>query len=167
MICVSALLHAAVLLAAATHLVAPAGVPAGPCRQSEITCGASARHRCITVTKYCDGIDDCGDGTDEPRSCTREHSFSRFRERMQARCFLVRSRLHTFRLDRSYLFPARRYAGAIVYSVFFLQRATEPTWATWARLIRFRFTDLERIDYLLYVISILRRPAAISATLFR
>ncbi|XP_059481881.1 uncharacterized protein LOC132200435 isoform X2 [Neocloeon triangulifer] len=64
------LLHATVILAAATHLVAPAGVPSGPCRQSELTCGAAARHRCVTVTKFCDGVDDCGDGTDEPRSCT-------------------------------------------------------------------------------------------------
>ncbi|CAB0012863.1 unnamed protein product [Nesidiocoris tenuis] len=27
--------------------------------------------RCVTLNKYCDGINNCGDGTDEPKHCTR------------------------------------------------------------------------------------------------
>ncbi|XP_023229644.1 uncharacterized protein [Centruroides vittatus] len=37
------------------------------CRVSEFTC---ANGRCISLSKYCDGTDDCGEGSDEVEGCT-------------------------------------------------------------------------------------------------
>ncbi|XP_051171873.1 uncharacterized protein LOC127288453 [Leptopilina boulardi] len=37
------------------------------CRQSEFQCGNGV---CVTLNKVCNLVDDCGDGTDEPRQCT-------------------------------------------------------------------------------------------------
>lgn len=39
------------------------------CRISEFSC---SRGKCVPGDKYCDGVDDCGDGSDEPRFCTRK-----------------------------------------------------------------------------------------------
>ncbi|XP_049313230.1 uncharacterized protein LOC105221859 isoform X3 [Bactrocera dorsalis] len=38
------------------------------CTLSEFTC---ANMRCVPLSKYCNNINDCGDGSDEPRFCTR------------------------------------------------------------------------------------------------
>ncbi|CAG7667441.1 unnamed protein product [Allacma fusca] len=37
------------------------------CRISEFSC---SRGKCVSGDKFCNGIDDCGDGSDEPRYCT-------------------------------------------------------------------------------------------------
>jgi len=55
-----------VLMAALLMAVA---VPA--CRISEFPC---RNGRCIRLDRYCDGVDDCGDKTDEPRYCTGKYS---------------------------------------------------------------------------------------------
>lgn len=39
------------------------------CRPSEYLCGTG---QCVAQDKYCDGENDCGDKSDEPRYCTRE-----------------------------------------------------------------------------------------------
>lgn len=39
------------------------------CRQSEFQC---ANGRCVTLNKVCNAFDDCGDGSDETRPCSRE-----------------------------------------------------------------------------------------------
>lgn len=39
------------------------------CKISEFGCRGG---RCISADKYCDGVDHCGDGSDEPRWCTRK-----------------------------------------------------------------------------------------------
>lgn len=41
-----------------------------PCRMSELLCDTG---QCISLDKYCNGEDDCGDKSDEPKSCTREY----------------------------------------------------------------------------------------------
>lgn len=41
----------------------------GPCRLSELHCDTG---QCISLDKYCNGEDDCGDKSDEPKSCTRK-----------------------------------------------------------------------------------------------
>lgn len=41
-----------------------------PCRLSEMLCDTG---QCISLDKYCNGEDDCGDKSDEPKSCTREY----------------------------------------------------------------------------------------------
>ncbi|XP_023940214.2 uncharacterized protein LOC112047349 [Bicyclus anynana] len=38
-----------------------------PCRLSELLCDTG---QCISLDKYCNGEDDCGDKSDEPKSCT-------------------------------------------------------------------------------------------------
>jgi len=57
----SVVLMAALLMAMA--------VPA--CRISEFPCRNS---RCIRLDRYCDGVDDCGDKSDEPRYCTGKYT---------------------------------------------------------------------------------------------
>lgn len=42
------------------------------CRQSEFQCGNGV---CVTLNKVCNLIDNCGDGTDEPRQCSRKWIF--------------------------------------------------------------------------------------------
>lgn len=39
------------------------------CRISEYQC---ANKKCVPVNRFCDGTNDCGDSSDEPRHCTRE-----------------------------------------------------------------------------------------------
>lgn len=41
------------------------------CRISEIAC---RNGRCVQLDRYCDGVDDCGDNTDEPRFCTGKYN---------------------------------------------------------------------------------------------
>lgn len=41
------------------------GAPA--CRISEFPC---RNNHCVRLDRYCDGVDDCGDMSDEPRYCT-------------------------------------------------------------------------------------------------
>ena len=43
---------------------------ATPCRLSELLCDTG---QCISMDKYCNGEDDCGDKSDEPKSCTRKY----------------------------------------------------------------------------------------------
>lgn len=43
-----------------------------PCRMSELLCDTG---QCISLDKYCNGEDDCGDKSDEPKSCTRKLQF--------------------------------------------------------------------------------------------
>ncbi|UYV61094.1 hypothetical protein LAZ67_1003391 [Cordylochernes scorpioides] len=68
--------QAAILLLGAWLVVLP---PAQTCRPSELPCGGGA---CVALARYCDGTDDCGDGSDEPSGCTacnrtlRENSMS-------------------------------------------------------------------------------------------
>lgn len=38
------------------------------CNVSEFACRIPTK--CLPLDKYCDGKDDCGDGSDEPKSCT-------------------------------------------------------------------------------------------------
>lgn len=45
---------------------------AGPCRLSELLCDTG---QCISLDKYCNGEDDCGDKSDEPKLCTRMYNF--------------------------------------------------------------------------------------------
>lgn len=40
------------------------------CRISEYLC---ANKKCIPINRFCDGTNDCGDSSDEPRHCTREY----------------------------------------------------------------------------------------------
>lgn len=40
------------------------------CRISEYLC---ANKKCIPINRFCDGSNDCGDSSDEPRHCTREY----------------------------------------------------------------------------------------------
>lgn len=39
------------------------------CRLSELLCDTG---QCISLDKYCNGEDDCGDKSDEPKSCSRK-----------------------------------------------------------------------------------------------
>ncbi|CAH1119117.1 unnamed protein product, partial [Phaedon cochleariae] len=50
-------------------MAAAAGTPfPAACRVSEFACGNG---RCVPHNRYCNNQNDCGDGTDEPRYCTR------------------------------------------------------------------------------------------------
>ena len=42
-------------------------VEAGNCGVAELACKAG---HCVPSDAYCNGVDDCGDGTDEPALCT-------------------------------------------------------------------------------------------------
>ncbi|KOX74934.1 hypothetical protein WN51_13495 [Melipona quadrifasciata] len=44
------------------------------CRLSEFQCGNG---RCVALNKVCNVVDDCGDGSDEPRQCS--HSMKLYR----------------------------------------------------------------------------------------
>lgn len=39
------------------------------CRSSELLCDTG---QCISLDRYCNGEDDCGDKSDEPKACTRK-----------------------------------------------------------------------------------------------
>lgn len=39
------------------------------CRISEYLC---TNKKCVPVNRFCDGKNDCGDSSDEPRHCTRK-----------------------------------------------------------------------------------------------
>ena len=39
------------------------------CRVSQFFCNTG---QCVALDRYCDGEDDCGDKSDEPRYCSRE-----------------------------------------------------------------------------------------------
>lgn len=41
-----------------------------PCRLSELLCDTG---QCISLDKFCNGEDDCGDKSDEPKSCSRKY----------------------------------------------------------------------------------------------
>lgn len=41
---------------------------ASACKISEFACRGGSL--CLPLDKYCDGKDDCGDSSDEPKSCT-------------------------------------------------------------------------------------------------
>lgn len=45
--------------------------PVTKCSMSEFTC---TNGKCVQLNKYCDNSNDCGDGSDEPRFCTRKCS---------------------------------------------------------------------------------------------
>lgn len=53
-------------------LVLVATCVAGPpkCRVSEFFCDTG---QCVALDRYCDGEDDCGDKSDEPRYCSRKY----------------------------------------------------------------------------------------------
>uniref|UniRef100_A0A182J1S1 CUB domain-containing protein n=1 Tax=Anopheles atroparvus TaxID=41427 RepID=A0A182J1S1_ANOAO len=57
-------IHQSLLAALALALL---GVCYG-CKISEYPCKGGAS--CVPLDKYCDGRDDCGDGSDEPKLCT-------------------------------------------------------------------------------------------------
>lgn len=40
------------------------------CRISEYLC---SNKKCIPINRFCDGSNDCGDSSDEPRHCTRKY----------------------------------------------------------------------------------------------
>jgi preprotein translocase subunit SecE len=40
------------------------------CSMAEFTC---ANGKCITLNKFCNNLNDCGDSSDEPRFCTSEY----------------------------------------------------------------------------------------------
>ena len=62
-------LHSLSVVLMAALLMAMA-VPA--CRISEFPC---RNGRCIRLDRYCDGVDDCGDKSDEPRYCTGKYIY--------------------------------------------------------------------------------------------
>lgn len=39
------------------------------CRISEYQC---FNKKCVSINRFCDGSNDCGDASDEPRHCTRK-----------------------------------------------------------------------------------------------
>lgn len=47
--------------------------PSTKCAMSEYTC---TNGKCIQLNKYCDGVNDCGDSSDEPRFCTSKSQFN-------------------------------------------------------------------------------------------
>lgn len=51
--------------------MAPNSAPAG-CSLAEFSC---SNGRCVPLSKYCNNANDCGDGSDEPRFCTRKWTF--------------------------------------------------------------------------------------------
>ncbi|KAK8773855.1 hypothetical protein V5799_011612 [Amblyomma americanum] len=55
------------VLAATTTSTTDAPPTLVPCRLSELTCDNG---RCVALSRYCDGSDDCGDGSDEPLGCS-------------------------------------------------------------------------------------------------
>lgn len=41
----------------------------GPCKASEYTCQSG---ECVALDRYCDGMEDCQDKSDEPQFCSRK-----------------------------------------------------------------------------------------------
>lgn len=48
--------------------------PTTQCSMSEHTC---TNGKCISMNKFCDKTNDCGDSSDEPRFCTRKFFFNK------------------------------------------------------------------------------------------
>ncbi|XP_044736901.1 uncharacterized protein LOC123298870 [Chrysoperla carnea] len=65
MISLIILIMSFIILTLFEHVNIVATAPA--CRISEFPC---RNNRCVRLDRYCDGIDDCGDMSDEPRYCT-------------------------------------------------------------------------------------------------
>lgn len=57
-----------------------------PCRLSELLCDTG---QCISLDKYCNGEDDCGDKSDEPKGCTRKLYLFWCRSALSTYIFLV------------------------------------------------------------------------------
>lgn len=57
------------LLGALKALAQGGGEVGPPCRLSEFYCDTG---QCIALDKFCDGEDNCGDKSDEPRYCSRK-----------------------------------------------------------------------------------------------
>lgn len=49
--------------------------PTTQCSMSEHTC---TNGKCISMNKFCDKSNDCGDSSDEPRFCTRKFYIFKF-----------------------------------------------------------------------------------------
>lgn len=63
-----------VVSAASPTATASTPVKMGPintqCSLSQFTC---SNGKCVDLNRYCDNVNDCGDGSDEPRFCTSEY----------------------------------------------------------------------------------------------
>lgn len=59
----------AVAAAASGKSVGSQNWPVTKCSMSEFTC---TNGKCVQLNKFCDNTNDCGDGSDEPRFCTRK-----------------------------------------------------------------------------------------------
>lgn len=68
-----------VLLATSVLLVAttPNSMVTDACKISEFACRGGSL--CLPLDKYCDGRDDCGDASDEPKMCTGKYGMEKIR----------------------------------------------------------------------------------------
>ncbi|KAL1140630.1 hypothetical protein AAG570_000560 [Ranatra chinensis] len=51
---------------------APQPTPPAGCPLAHFAC---SNGRCVTINKYCDGVNNCGDSSDEPKLCTQGHIY--------------------------------------------------------------------------------------------
>jgi hypothetical protein len=61
------------VLAAGNTTSPPVTLQPVECKLSQFKCESG---QCVSLDRYCDGEDDCGDKSDEPRLCTREYNFN-------------------------------------------------------------------------------------------